>query len=280
MQTDRIYRAPAVMFAAVVACTAVSASQWLIGGLVAWWAVCCLGWGAVNGQVASWLIVLNRSGVITVLTLGFSVLLLRLWKTRRFLSGLTSASTIDTAPRLARLAAKLGVTDPIVVLAADAPLAFCFGLLTPRICISAGLVDALTDKELKAVLLHEDHHCRRCDPLRSLVADVIATTLFFLPIAKELRDLFLTLAELEADRYAVQHVGRPPLAGALHKILTHPLAMRLPQTAGVAGLSATDARIAELLGDGKTPLRVSTRSLTVSSILIMAGCMLVQGPLF
>lgn len=278
--TDRPYRALAVLFGLVVACAAISASQWLMGGLDAWWTVCCLSLGMANGPIASGLIVLHRSAVISLLTFGLGRLLRRLWTTRRLLSRLASTAAVDVPPRLAGLAAGLGLSDRLVVLATEAPLAFCVGLWRPRVCISTGLVEALTDKELKAVLLHEDFHRRRYDPLRSLSAEVIAATLFFLPMARELRDLFLTSAELDADRYAVQHVGRPSLAGALHKMLTHPLVMSLPPAAGLSGLSATDARIAELLEDRRLALRVSRRSLIVSSALVMLACGLMQGPLF
>ncbi|HEX6383248.1 MAG TPA: M48 family metalloprotease [Anaerolineae bacterium] len=47
----------------------------------------------------------------------------------------------------------LGELEQVVVLHTSVPLAFCFGLLKPHVCISTGLVDTLTVAELKAVLL-------------------------------------------------------------------------------------------------------------------------------
>ena len=125
--------------------------------------------------------------------------------------------------------------------------------------------------------MHEDHHCCHYDPLRGLLAEALSAMLFFLPIAAELRDLFLTSAELEADRHAACLAGRHSLAGALHKMLTHPLASRSPLSGvvGTAHLTATEARIAQLLSDCPSTLPISLHNLIVSSIILMLACVLV-----
>jgi Zn-dependent protease with chaperone function len=159
------------------------------------------------------------------------------------------------------------------VVRTDAPVAFCFGQLRPRICISTGLVDTLTNRELKAVLLHEDRHRLHHDPLRGLVAESVAMLLFFLPIAAELRDLFLTSMELDADRHAARLSGRPALAGAILKIISHPLAAKsITAVAGVSGICPTDARIAQLTGDRSVNVHLSAYSLIASSAVIMLLC--------
>jgi Zn-dependent protease with chaperone function len=95
----------------------------------------------------------------------------------------------------------------------------------------------------------------------------------FLPVAAELRDWFFAAMEVEADRYAVRLAGRPSLAGALHKLLTHPLAVRF-SVSGISGLTATEVRLAELLGDNQTPWRLSTRSLLSSTLIVLLACIL------
>jgi len=66
------------------------------------------------------------------------------------------------------------------------------------------------------------------------------------------------------------------LARALHKLLAHPQTayQRLP---GVVGLTATNARLAQLL-DGASPvLRFSPDRLAVTSLALMGLCLLASG---
>ena len=275
MKTDQVYRSLLVLLGFSFTCTLVSASRQLVAGLAPWWTACCATMKMYLGDKAAVeLTTFTQFVTLVLLLFGLGVFGSRLWKTRRFVSTLCHAAMAEPSSQLAQLVAGLGLSEHVVVLATDVPLAFCSGLFRPRICISTGLAEALTHNELRAVLLHEDHHRRHYDPLRGLLAEVLAVTLFFLPLAAELRDLFSTSLELAADRHAVRFAGRPSLAGALHKLLTHPRALQL-SVPGIAGLNATETRIAELLGDQVSAPRLTTRNLVVSSILIMLGCMLV-----
>lgn len=58
---------------------------------------------------------------------------------------------------------------PLTVFAHESPDAFCAGLLRPRVYLSSTAVESVEDSELAAVIEHESHHCRRCDPLRILL---------------------------------------------------------------------------------------------------------------
>lgn len=274
MKPDRVYRSVLALFGFALVCTVMSAARWPVVDLSPLWAACCRSLRMVVGNEAgSWLSRFTLVGVVGLLTFGLAVLVSRLRKTRRFVARLRSVAVNNSPARLAQLTDDLSLSPYVVVLATEVPLVFCYGLLRPRIAISTGLVETLTDKELNAVLLHEDHHRRHHDPLRGLLAEVLAAMFFFLPMAAEWRDLFLTRTELEADRHAVRIAGRPSLAGALHKLLTDPLTTRLALP-GITGLSATETRIAELLGDRSPHLRISAHSLMTSSLIIMLGCML------
>lgn len=87
------------------------------------------------------------------------------------------------------------------------PVAFCAGLIRPRIYVSTGTLAALDGDELQAVVTHERHHARQRDPLRSFVARVLGDALFFLPAARRLGERYASLAELAADRAAVRAAG-------------------------------------------------------------------------
>jgi beta-lactamase regulating signal transducer with metallopeptidase domain len=58
-----------------------------------------------------------------------------------------------------------GEEKPVCVLRADIPLAFTSGLLQPRVYMTSGLIDRLTDQECDIVVRHELAHAGRFDPL-------------------------------------------------------------------------------------------------------------------
>jgi hypothetical protein len=84
------------------------------------------------------------------------------------------------------------------------PLAFCAGLLRPRIYLSTGALTALDEHALRAVLDHERHHARRRDPLRLATGRVLEDALFFVPGLRELARRQQALAELSADEGAIR----------------------------------------------------------------------------
>jgi hypothetical protein len=83
------------------------------------------------------------------------------------------------------------------------PLAFCAGLLRPRIYVSTGALAVLDERALQAVLDHERHHARRRDPLRLATGRVLEEALFFVPGLRELARRQQALAELSADEGAI-----------------------------------------------------------------------------
>ena len=99
----------------------------------------------------------------------------------------------------------------VLVIPGAQPLAFCAGLLRPRVYVSTGALERLGEAELAAVVAHEAHHAARRDPLRLLVARAIgdAYSLGALPRREQ------ALAELAADAAAVRCRGVAPLASAL-----------------------------------------------------------------
>ena len=94
-------------------------------------------------------------------------------------------------------------------------LAFCAGLVRPRVYVTTGAIDALTLDQLHAVLAHEDHHRRRRDPMRLVTLRVLAEAFYFLPALAASAERYAALAEVAADAAAVRNAGRPAVAGAL-----------------------------------------------------------------
>ena len=151
--------------------------------------------------------------------------------------------------RLGHIGDELGLAGRLTFLLTPEPMACCYGLLRPRIAITAGLLDRLDDLELAAVLAHERHHLRRHDPLRLLVLDALAAATCLLPAAATMRQRWEAQIELAADRAAFAVAPRGALAGALLAVLASGAA----GAPGVAGFSVTEARITHLAGGTALP---------------------------
>jgi beta-lactamase regulating signal transducer with metallopeptidase domain len=148
--------------------------------------------------------------------------------------------------KLLEAAGRVGVAGRVDLLRADEPFSFTYGLAKPRIAVSSGLADTLSDEELDAVLEHERYHVRNRDPLKLLLARMLAPTLFFVPILRELRSRYVAARELAADRRAFDRQGRRPLAGALYKVTATPAWVQLTPAAAIGGGEALDSRVRQL----------------------------------
>jgi Zn-dependent protease with chaperone function len=112
------------------------------------------------------------------------------------------------------------------------PLAFCAGVLRPRVYVSDAALDRLGDAGLRAVVEHEAHHARRRDPLRLLLAQTAADAFGFLPPLRGLARSQAALADLAADAAAVAAArSAAPLATAL-LTLEDPAPERVDQLLG------------------------------------------------
>lgn len=138
---------------------------------------------------------------------------------------------------------RTGITRPVVRLDAADRAAFCADILRPRIFVTTEMVRNLRADQLDAVLLHEDAHAARRDPLRRAVLQAAVDVLFYMPLVGWWSGQQRERAELAADRAAVARVGRAPVAGALW-------AAAAAQPSPAVGFDgAAQARVAQLLGD-------------------------------
>jgi hypothetical protein len=153
----------------------------------------------------------------------------------------------------------------VVVVDVAAPLAFCAGWLRPRVYVSTGVVERLSDRELRAVLAHEQQHGALRDPLRLAVSHVLCQALFFLPVLRSLHETYAGATELTADAAALEAVdgATAPLASAMlavgatdagdvtgisaervDALLGRPVTWRLPRVLLIAGLSTIAVLVA------------------------------------
>lgn len=191
-------------------------------------------------NVSDWSVLLLVTLPLTMLIwigIGSAFTLVGSWyKTRRLVrSLLTFASPVSSQPwaHLTRTTDLEGRVDLVMV---GRPLAFCYGWLRPRICISSGAVEGLSEPEIAAILLHERYHLRRRDPLKSAISSTLTTVFFFLPVIRALRDQYMVAREIEADAYVLhKSTSNQALLSALCKLILRQrkLSRRREITAGV-----------------------------------------------
>lgn len=126
-------------------------------------------------------------------------------------------------PPVWAVAEALSVAGRVDVVATGEAFAVTYGLLRPRILCSTGLVAALDEAELTAVLVHERHHLLRRDPLRLLGCRLVAGYGWFLPLLRWWAGRASVRWELAADRAATASAGVAAVAGALLKLADLPV---------------------------------------------------------
>jgi len=148
--------------------------------------------------------------------------------------------------------------------------AFVVGALSPTIYVGAGYAASLDEDELRAVMLHEEHHRRTRAPLRAAALES------WRRLARPSRSVqgFVTarLAELEvaADAFAIDRGADP---GALASAL---LKSERGSSRAAAFSGAADLRIAALVGAARgeparpTRLPVEWLPLPLIGVVLMA----------
>jgi Peptidase family M48 len=193
---------------------------------------------------------------------------------RRLDGRLGHGPTSAVSGRLARVAARVGCADRLAVVRAARPRAVCAGFLLPRVYLTTGLLEALGERELEAVLRHEAHHAVRRDPLRILVVRALAWAVFYVPVLRDLEAHFLAAKEIEADRAVVAAMrSRDALAGALLTLVGR----GAPALTGLAAFDPTAARIDALATGDDPPLRLSPVRVGLSLIAVLTAVCLVLG---
>jgi len=149
---------------------------------------------------------------------------------------------------------------PVLVVPSRRPLAFCLGLVRPAVVVSDGLIERLSEAELRSVIAHEHHHARRRDPLRRALVKAFCDGFWFVPALRSTARAQAVVSELAADAVAMRSVGAQPLASAL-------LAF---EDGGRAGPCA--GRVRQLIGE-----RAGAPSLLVSGVVLFALVALAVG---
>lgn len=133
------------------------------------------------------------------------------------------------------------------VVHADLRMAMVTGVVRPMIFVTTATRAALSDDELRAVLLHEEHHRRTRAPLRTALLEGWLRLFGGHRLAQRWVEVRIGFDEIEADQHALRHgSARSSLAQALLKIEPGP---------GRGFASGDEMRASALLDDTVTGVR-------------------------
>jgi Zn-dependent protease with chaperone function len=183
----------------------------------------------------------------------------------RVLSRRVRALTAAAPEALAQAARQTGLAGRVVLMDAADSFSFVYGVMTPRVAVSRGLLESMTGEELRAVLEHERYHVRNLDPLKAAIVRVLSDALFFLPALDSLRARYIAGRELAADRRAVAACGRRSLAGALLKVVRGPDWSEQAGAAAISSPELLDVRLLQLeTGSEPKPEALDAESIALS----------------
>jgi Zn-dependent protease with chaperone function len=152
----------------------------------------------------------------------------------------------------------------VVLVAHTEPAAYCIPGRRPRIVLTTGALDRLTQSQLSAVLEHEKAHLRGRHDLARNIAVGIARAFPRIRLFEQAKTEITRLIELIADDSAAHRHDRAVLAAALISVATAPV----PATALGAGNTAVLTRVRRLLQPAR-PLSRAARSISATGIALL-----------
>ena len=183
--------------------------------------------------------------LLTSTTLGIGTLVAGVIRSLA-LSNHIRSKRVEVPRKLSKVISDLSLQGRAICIEEPHPQAFCYGLLRPMVCLSLPLVEELEPEELRAVLIHEGEHLSVRDPLRLLCGRTLTRTLFLMPLAEDLYQIFVLQRELRADAKCTAAGHRDMLASAMFKLFS---AGTVAPT-GSAGFNVTEQRVKHLMEPG------------------------------
>ena len=213
---------------------------------------------------------------LVILNLGLLSFILQVAKTRLYLKNKLGKKT-TVPPEVAKIAFQLHLGGKIDIIKEKESSSFCYGLFRPRICLTSGLINKLSSKELKAVLLHEKYHLINYDPLKIMLSKAVSLMFFFIPSFKDIHVHFALSKEIAADELAIMNGYKTSLISVLSKLLKTNNA----GTFGVAALiseNQLEKRILYLTGHYQKTFTPSFVNIFISIIVLIFSFLVINAP--
>ena len=159
-------------------------------------------------------------------------------------------------------------TDGIPVSFGDShPSPAVCGVLSPRILLPTGIDRLLSQREFRAVLIHELAHARRRDNLTRLLYEISSCVLWFHPLIWLAGARIALYRELSCDESVVRRSHGPALVSALAKLAIGEQREILQATAS----SHLSYRLARLNGPAQTSYGAASLLLTSLFAVVIAA---------
>jgi TonB family protein len=180
-------------------------------------------------------------------------------------------STIDRK-KLAKALTNSGVALRHILVSEAAVSPAAVGILRPRILLPRDVIHVLSAAELRAVLVHEDMHRRRRDPLLLFAQRIAAALFFFHPLLRPLLRSLREAQEIACDEGALRVGVR---ADDLSRALARTLRLRLGPLALSTAVGDQDSsllrrRFARLSVPGRVSVMRRYRALVLVAFAIVA----------
>lgn len=206
--------------------------------------------------------------IFTFFSIAFLSLIVSLFKTFQF--SLSIKSKLKRPVFIEKLTTKYSLQNKVIVFEYSSPVAFCMGILNPKIYLSNSLVKMMTPKELETIIIHEKQHLNRNDNLVLLLLQAVKNMFFFLPIVGDFVNYFHIRKEILADRGVIRELGsNSNLISALRKVIDYPsLAVMSVNTFSQS--YDIETRVLSLLGNKQVKRTFPFNNLVISlSVLLL-----------
>jgi len=158
----------------------------------------------------------------------------------------------------------------IQVVDAKDPFAVTLGIRKPSIYVSTGLLKQLSDQETASVIAHEQHHLRHKHTFNNMLAHLVRSFIFFVPVMPALADSIILKQELEADNEAILTTSRASLATAILKTMEGNICQRhFPVSA--APFSLMTDRTRAVLGEQVSVVANVTKKIIIVSVFMVGA---------
>ncbi len=128
--------------------------------------------------------------------------LFSLLKTQKKIKNLLACKSNTIPNKLQNVLEKVGLGgNKVVVIQKQSKYAFSYGVRSQKMVLSEGLIRKLTSKQLEAVVLHELYHLENKHSFLLIFSEIISSTLFFLPLVKEINKKMKVVFEKQADAF-------------------------------------------------------------------------------
>jgi beta-lactamase regulating signal transducer with metallopeptidase domain len=212
------------------------------------------------------------------------ILMLRIIRDLRD-SSAGSGSTLTSldgpaARRLHRICIGCGIGPGHVNITDEKLMPGVTGIIGPRIVVPRVMLDLLEDGELAAILLHEENHRKRRDPLRSLIARLGQAIFHFYPLVYPVMRRLHATAEYACDEVPLRTgISPAEYARAFTRTLRIGLAPGcMHSTAAVGDRSLLRKRFNRLFETRRNKMTVGNRVIVTLTVLALAGGFLFPAP--